>query len=72
MKAFVTLFPPGLVLTLWVIFRVVGMKAPWQVLLAAAPWFLLAPLLSAGLERRTKRAVEALVRSLARVAEHSG
>ena len=71
MKAFVALFPPGLVLTLWVIFRLVGMQAPWQVLLAGAPWIVLAPLISSMMERRTTRAVEVLVRGMAQAAERA-
>ena len=71
LKAFVLLFPPGLVLSLFVIFKLAGMDVPWLMLLAAAPWIVIGPLMAGSLERRTTRAVEALVRGMAHAAERS-
>lgn len=68
MKAFVYLFPPGLVLVLYGTFRLAGMAVPWQILLAAAPWIVVAPVMVAGMRRRTTRAVERLVRGMAQAA----
>ena len=59
MRAFVLLFPPGLVLSLFVIFKLAGMNVSWLMLLAAAPWVVIGPLMAGSIERRTTRAVEA-------------
>ena len=71
MRAFVLLFPPGLVLSLFVIFKLAGMDVSWLMLLAAAPWVLIGPLMAGSIERRTTRAVEALVRGMVHAAERS-
>lgn len=65
MKLFLYLFPPGLGLMLFVGFAVSGMGMAWIALLAVAPWLVLSPLLATMLERRTRRAVDTLVRNMA-------
>ena len=69
MKAFVWLFPPGLGLILTCSFVVAGMPFSWTPLLAVAPWFILAPLVSRWLEKRTTQAVESLARSMVQAAK---
>ena len=65
MKAFIYLFPPGLVLSLMAINSLFGMPVSWAYALAVAPWLLIAPLMGRGLERKTQRAVARLVRGMA-------
>ena len=64
MKAFVTLFPPGLILSLVVLFAVLGQGISYLGLWLAAPWLVISPLMAALIERRTKRAVDRLARSM--------
>ncbi len=69
MMTFIYLFPPGLAAVLAASFALAGMQHWWVALLTAAPWVLIAPLLASVVKRRTMRAVEALVRSMAREGE---
>jgi hypothetical protein len=68
LKAFVTFFPPGLVLSLVVLFAVLGQGISYLGLWLAAPWIVISPLMGALIERRTMRAVDRLVRSMAAAA----
>jgi hypothetical protein len=65
MKAFVTLFPPGLILSLVVLFAVLGQGISYLGLWLVAPWLVISPLMAALIERRTTRAVDRLARSMA-------
>ena len=65
MKAFVTLFPPGLILSLVVLFAALGHGISYLGLWLAAPWLVISPLMAALIERRTTRAVDRLARSMA-------
>jgi len=65
MKAFVTLFPPGLILSLVVLFAVLGHGISYLGLWLVAPWLVISPLMAALIERRTTRAVARLARSMA-------
>ncbi len=65
MKAFVTLFPPGLILSLVVLFAVLGQGISYLGLWLAAPWLVISPLMAALIERRTTRAVDRVARSMA-------
>jgi len=67
MTSFVYLFPPGLVLSLWGVSLVAGNDVQWTLPLFVAPWLLIAPFLARGLERRTTRAVESLLRGMAQM-----
>ena len=68
MKAFVTFFPPGLILSLVVLFAVLGHGISYLGLWLVAPWLVVSPLMAALIERRTTRAVDRLARSMAAVA----
>ena len=65
MKTFVTLFPPGLILSLVVLFAVLGQGISVLGLWLAAPWLVISPLMAVLIERRTTRAVDRLARSMA-------
>lgn len=65
MKIFVTFFPLGLILSLVVLFAVVGHGISYLGLGLAAPWLAISPLMAALIERRTMRAVDRLARSMA-------
>lgn len=65
MKAFVTFFPPGLILSLVVLFAVFGHGISYLGLWLAAPWLIISPLMAALIEHRTTRAVDRLARSMA-------
>ena len=65
MKAFVTFFPPGFVLSLVVLFAVLGHGIVYPGLWLAAPWLIVSPLMATLIERRTTRAVDRLARSMA-------
>jgi hypothetical protein len=65
MKAFVTLFPPGLILSLVVLFAALGHGISYLGLWLAVPWLVISPLMAALIERRTTRAVDRLARSMA-------
>jgi hypothetical protein len=65
MKAFVYIFPPALVLTLLLIFSLVGMDVSWLHALWVLPWFLVSPWMGNMIERKTTRAVDRLVRGMA-------
>ena len=67
MKLFLYVFPPGLAVTLALIFALTAMPAgaSWWALLALAPWLVLSPVLSRWIESRTKKAIDGLVRSMA-------
>ncbi len=65
MKAFVTFFPPGLILSLVVLLAVLGHGISYVGLWLAAPWLAISPLLAALIKRRTTRAVDRLARSMA-------
>lgn len=69
MKAFVTLFPPGLILSLLVTFWAIG-TAPfnwgWS-LLMIGPWFVISPLMAASMKRNTENAIDGMVRGMAQV-----
>jgi len=64
-KAFVTLFPVGLILALVVLFAALGQGVSYLGLGLAVPWLIISPLMAALIERRTMRAVERLARSMA-------
>jgi hypothetical protein len=65
MRAFVTLFPPGLILSLVVLFAVLGHGISYLGLWLAVPWLVISPLMAVLIERRTTRAVDRLARSMA-------
>ena len=65
MKSFVYLFPPGLVIFLLSLNNFAGAGIGWFHLLWVLPWFAIAPLIGASLERKTVRAIERLVRGMA-------
>ena len=65
MKAFVYLFPPGLSRALLVGANLSGMQVPWLSLLWVAPWAVVAPVCGWAIERRTTKAVDGLLRSMA-------
>ena len=67
MKVFVTLFPPGLVLSIMLIPWFMGEPVPWWGLLMVAPCMLISPWIAASLERKTERAVDGMVRGMAQV-----
>lgn len=64
-KIFVTFFPGGLILSLVALFAVLGHGILYLGLWLAAPWLVISPLMAALIERRTTRAVNRLVRSMA-------
>jgi hypothetical protein len=64
-RAFVTLFPPGLILSLVVLFAVLGYGVSYLGLWLTVPWLVISPLMAALIERRTTRAVDRLARSMA-------
>lgn len=66
MKAFVCLFPPGLLALLALTFLAVGMQPSWSLALFALPWLAFSPWIASGLERRTTEAVDRLTRGMAR------
>lgn len=68
MKAFVTFFPPGLVLSLVVLFAVLGHGISYLGLWLAAPWLAISPLMATLIERRTTRTIDRLARSMAAAA----
>jgi hypothetical protein len=68
MRAFVTLFPPGIILSLVVLSAVLGHGISHLGLWLAAPWLVISPLMGALIERRTTRAVDRLTRSMAEAA----
>jgi len=65
MKAFVTLFPIGLILSLVVLSAALGRGISVLGLGLAAPWLVISPLMAALIERRTIRAVDRLARAMA-------
>ncbi len=67
MKAFVTLFPPGLILSLFGMGWIVGGSSlPWYWVLAmVAPWLLLSPWMAASIRRSTEQAIDGMVRGMA-------
>ena len=67
-KVFVTFFPPGLILSLVVLFAVLGHGISYLGLWLAAPWLAISPLMAALIKRRTTRAVDRLARSMAEAA----
>ena len=68
MKAFVTFFPLGLVLSLVVLFAVLGHGISYLGLWLAAPWLAISPLMATLIERRTTRTIDRLARSMAAAA----
>ena len=71
MKIFLYLFPPGLGLVLMIVFALAGMSMWWVSVLAVAPWVVISPLMASAIERRTTKAVNGLVRSMAQVADRT-
>ena len=69
MKMFLYLFPPALALFLMISFALAGMGVVWISAVAVAPWVVISPLMASAIERRTTKAVDGLVRSMARVAD---
>jgi hypothetical protein len=65
MKAFVTLFPVGLILSLVAVLAAFGQGVSYLGLGLAVPWLIISPLVATLIERRTTRAVARLARSLA-------
>jgi hypothetical protein len=65
MKAFLFLFPPGVVLFLGLFSVLAGNPQIWSTLILGAAWLLLAPLFTKLLEYKTTRAVDALIRGMA-------
>jgi hypothetical protein len=68
MKAFLTFFPPGLILSLVVGLAAFGQGVSHLGLWLALPWIVISPMMAVLIERRTTRAVERLTRSMAREA----
>lgn len=72
MKRFVLLFPPGLILFLFGVFWLSGLTGSgstnFTLLLCGAPWLVLGPLMARMIERRTRRALDSLLRSMAAAA----
>ena len=66
MKTFVYLFPPALVISLYLINLAAGGEMSWLYILFILPWLVIAPLIGSALERKTTRAVERLVRGMAK------
>ena len=64
MKAFIYLFPPGLVLSLFLINLIAGGTAHWPTLLVVLPWLLNGPLMARSMEKKTTTALERLVRGM--------
>lgn len=65
MKAFVLLFPPALILSLVVLFALLGRGISYLGLWLIAPWLVVSLLMAALVERRTMRAVDRLARGMA-------
>jgi len=65
MKAFVMLFPIGLILSLVVLLAVLGQGILYLGLWLTLPWLVISPLMAVLIERRTTRAVDRLARSIA-------
>jgi hypothetical protein len=65
MKNFVYLFPPGLALFLLVVHNLMGIESSWLYALWVLPWLVIAPLIGFSLERKTTKALDGLVRSMA-------
>jgi hypothetical protein len=72
MKAFVTLFPPGLILSLFVPAWITGTQTlewPW-VAMMIVPWLFISPLMAASMKRSTEKAIDGMVRGMAQVGSH--
>jgi len=67
MQAFVTLFPPGLVMMFAVMGLIAGNSNWWYPILIAVPWLGISQMISRGLERSTVKAVDGMVRGMATV-----
>ena len=65
LKRFVYLFPPLLMLVLFLVNVLAGNGASWLYAALVAPWVVLGPLIGWSIERRTSGAVDSLVRSMA-------
>lgn len=65
MKTFVYLFPPGLVLSFFVLNSMLDDGVSGLVYLVVLPWLLIAPLIGRKLENTTTRALDRLVRGMA-------
>ena len=65
MKAFLYLFPPGLALSLALVFALCGIGSWWICLFSVAPWLFFSPWIASAIERRTASAVDRLVRGMA-------
>ena len=65
MKTFVYLFPPGLVLSLFIMSSLFGESVSGLLYLIILPWLLIAPLIGRKLESPTTTAVDRLVRGMA-------
>ena len=72
MRAFVVLFPPALILSLMLMPLFQGNPVPWvHAGLMIAPWLLISPWMANSMERRTRRAVDAIVRGMIQVGSRS-
>ncbi len=69
MKAFVTWFPPGLVLSLTLMPLLFGEPVPLWGFAMLVPWLFISPILAAAIRRSTERAIDAMVRGMAQVGE---
>lgn len=69
MKAFVYIFPPALVLCLFLIFSIAGMEVSLIHTAWILPWFFISPWMGTMIERKTTRAVESLVRGMAQAGQ---
>jgi hypothetical protein len=65
MKAFVYIFPPALILLLYLVFFFIGMNVTWHHALWVVPWFFISPWMGGMIERKTTQAVDSLVRGMA-------
>lgn len=65
MKAFVMLFPIGLILSLVLLFALLGQGVSYLGLWSTLPWLVVSPWMAKLIERRTTRAVDRLARSMA-------
>ncbi len=68
MKAFVVLFPPGLILSLMAVGAAAGQGVTYLGFWLMIPWLVISPLMASLIERRTTRAVARLTRSMAAAA----
>ena len=67
MQAFVTWFPPGLILSLMLMPLFFGQPVPWWGFAMIVPWLFISPWMAAAMRRSTERAIDGMVRGMAQV-----